>query len=160
MGVTCPIISNEASTTPQSATFSRSTLFNLPAETIVRQELRGAEYVTLNTFNVAFTGSGRIRYLAGRGGDLLFVNGTQPNVIAELIGNAAARDVFGVGFGANTNDILGSVVAVGHAANGDFAYYYDYLNSRSQDYTVSDVLGYLSVSRPGIAPVYYQGLAG
>jgi hypothetical protein len=153
-------ISNQAETSGQTATISRSTLFGLNSEKVERQELVDGKYVTLNTFNIAFTGGGVVRYMAGQGGDSLFVNGTQPNVMTELYGDKTARDLFGIGFGTDVNDVLGQVSVFGQTANNDFAYYYDFLNPNSQHYSVngSSFYGLMMIQRPGVAPVLFHGL--
>lgn len=157
-------ISNEASTTRQTALVTQSTLFGQPAQTVTRQELRGGENVVLNTFNVLATGKAGVTYFAGQGGDSLFATGTQANVFTTLVGSPFATEVLAVGFGSDTRQIQGPVTLRGQAANNDVAYYYDFLNPTAQSY---GVYGFqagpepdLQVTGKGVAAVDFVGFNG
>jgi hypothetical protein len=163
-GVFDVLISNEASTTQQTALVTQSKLFGLPAETVVRQQFVNGENVVLNTFNVLATGKAFVTYFAGSGGDSLFATGTQANVITTLVGNPFATDALAVGFGSDTRQILGPVTLRGQATNNDVAFYYDFLNPTSQSY---GVFGFqagpepdLQVTHKGVAPVDFIGFNG
>ena len=86
---------------------------------------------------------------------------TAAGTSTTIYGQPGALDTFAVGFGANTNKLLGPVSVFGQAADNDFAYYYDYANSTPQTYTVrtsptaSDAV---LVERVGAVPISFGGL--
>ncbi len=110
---------------------------------------------------ISFTAFEEIALNGSSGGSTVFVGSTAAGTSTTIYGQPGAVDTFAVGFGANTNRILGPVSVFGQAANNDFAYYYDYTNSTPQTYTLrtspisSDAL---LVERLGAVPISFGGL--
>jgi hypothetical protein len=105
-------------------------------------------------------------YLGGSGGTRADVSSTAPGTSTAVVGRAGVLDIFSAGFATDTNKLLGLVLFVGQAADGDFAYHYDFLNPNPLTYTVRGQPAFgtsvvaLAVERPAVAPVYYINLAG
>jgi autotransporter-associated beta strand protein len=96
------------------------------------------------------------------GGSTVLVGSTAAGVSTTVNGQPGALDTFAVGFGADTSTILGPVSSNGQAADGDFAYYYDYSNANPQTYNVSTNPASprnLLLESTGSAPVTFNDLS-
>jgi hypothetical protein len=111
---------------------------------------------------VNYSGAEGLIVEGGNGGSDIFVSSTQAATTVDAYGYAGVLDVIAVGFGSDVNQILGPVHVYGQGADGDFAYYYEYLNPSARTYTVTadHLHGTMLIDRPGIAGVQYAGVWG
>jgi hypothetical protein len=129
------VVSNEAST--QAQVTSIYVLSGISGQKVTRQQLNGDHYDLLNTLTFGYLGQGSLTYHAGGGGDTTFLYGTPKNTTTSLIGGTGF-DVFWVETDDRGGACLGPVNVYGDPSVGEYAYYYDYLNSAPQTYNVSN----------------------
>src|SRR5262249_50232577 len=150
-------ISNVSDTVSRYVTIDTNVPFG---QTLDRYNVVEGHAQYLNRFRFPVSGELRLFYTGGQGGDTLFIAAVQPNASVVAYGAPGVRDTFAVGFAGDMNRILGPVYTYGQAEDGDFAYYYEFLNPNPQTYTVStdSFSGAMVVQRPGIADVRYHDL--
>jgi hypothetical protein len=125
-----------------------------------RYTVDGEQVYYSNRFLFPVAGELRLQYTGGQGGDTVFIAAVPANASVLAYGSPGVRDTFALGFAGDTNRILGPVYISGQAEDGDFAYYYEFLNPNPQTHTLStdSFSGAMLVQRPAVADVRYHGL--
>jgi hypothetical protein len=151
-------VSNEAATSPQYVNIDQSVFFR---QTLDRYIVVDEQVQYLNRIRFPSFEELRLQYTAGGGGDAVFITAVDPKATVLALGAAGVHDTWGVGFGANMNEIQGPVFIYGQTADYDFSYYYDYLDTSPHSYQFtphpSDPQA-LVAERTGIAAVTFNNL--